>query len=125
MPVLLIGTLDTKGVEFHFVRDLLHQAGVATLVLDAGVLRPPVFPPDIPREEVYAAAGTSLAAVRQAGDRGRAVAAAATGATKIALDLHARGQVMVSFGPPETDLHINDPAFAAAAAGTLLELMAR
>lgn len=33
MPVLLLGTLDTKGVEFHFVRDLLHQAGVATRVL--------------------------------------------------------------------------------------------
>jgi uncharacterized protein (UPF0261 family) len=93
MPVLLIGTLDTKGVEFQFVRDLLHQAGVATLVLDAGVLGPPVFSPDIPREEVYAAAGTSLAAVQQAGDRGQAITAAAKGAVKIVVDLHARGQV--------------------------------
>jgi uncharacterized protein (UPF0261 family) len=38
MPVLLIGTLDTKGVELQFVRDLLHQGGVATVVIDAGVL---------------------------------------------------------------------------------------
>src|SRR6185369_8475811 len=83
MPVLLIGTLDTKGVEFQFVRDLLHQAGVATLVLDSGVLQPPHFPADIPREEVYAAAGTSFAAVQQAGDRGRAITAAAQGAAKI------------------------------------------
>src|SRR4051812_13508547 len=93
MPVLLIGTLDTKGVEFRFVRDLLEEAGVPTLVLDAGVLHPPAFPPDVPREEVFAAAGTSLAAVLQAGDRGRAVAAAAEGAARIARRLHAEGQV--------------------------------
>jgi hypothetical protein len=28
MAVILLGTLDTKGVEFEFVRDLLHQAGL-------------------------------------------------------------------------------------------------
>src|SRR5579884_2394753 len=93
MSILLIGTLDTKGVEFQFVRDLLHEAGVATLVLDAGVLQPPAFLPDISREQVYAAAGTSFAAVRQASDRGQAIAAAAQGAAKIAADLHAGGQL--------------------------------
>src|SRR5437660_5959528 len=98
MPVLLIGTLDTKGVEFQFVRDLLRQAGVETLVLDAGVLGPPHFAPDVPREEVYAAAGTGYAAVRQAADRGRAIAAAAEGAAKLAADLHARGQVDGALG---------------------------
>src|SRR5579883_2139131 len=72
MPVLLIGTLDTKGVEIQFLRDLLNQAGVTTTVMDAGVLGPPRFPPDIPREEVFAAAGTSLDAVQRAGDRGQA-----------------------------------------------------
>jgi uncharacterized protein (UPF0261 family) len=93
MAVVLIGTLDTKGVEFQFVRDLLNQAGIATLVLDAGVLRPPTFTPDRGRDEVYAAAGTSLAAIQQANDRGRAMEAAAKGVTKILLDLLAKGQV--------------------------------
>ncbi len=93
MPVLLIGTLDTKGIEFQFVRDLLRSAGVATLVLDAGVLQDPAFEPDISREQVYAAAGTSFAAIRQAADRGQAIAAAAKGAAKIAADLHAQGQL--------------------------------
>ncbi len=93
MPVLLIGTLDTKGVEFQFVRDLLRQAGVATLVLDAGVLHPAAFTPDIPREEVYAAAGTRFDAVRRAGDRGQAIAAAAQGAAKVAVALHAEGRL--------------------------------
>jgi uncharacterized protein (UPF0261 family) len=93
MPVLLIGTLDTKGIEFQFVRDLLRIAGVATLVLDAGVLQEPAFEPDIPREEVYAAAGTSFAAIRQTADRGQAIAAAAKGAAKIAVDLHAQDRL--------------------------------
>lgn len=93
MAVVLIGTLDTKGTEFLFVRDRLRQAGVATVVIDAGVTQPPVFQPDIAREQLYAAAGTTLTAVRQANDRGQAIEAAARGAAKLAQDLHARGEV--------------------------------
>jgi uncharacterized protein (UPF0261 family) len=93
MHVVLIGTLDTKGTEFQFVRDLILRDGFGTLVVDAGVLGPPVFPPDVPREEVFAAAGTSLAEVQRAGDRGRAIEAAARGAAKIVSDLHVRGKV--------------------------------
>jgi uncharacterized protein (UPF0261 family) len=98
MPVILIGTLDTKGVEFQFVRDLLTEAGLASLVIDAGVLKPPHFPPDISREEVFAAAGTSLAAVREAGDRGRAIEAAVRGVARIAADLWAKGRVEGALG---------------------------
>src|SRR5262245_57647915 len=79
MSVLIIATLDTKGVETTFVRDRLRAAGVACLVLDAGALGPPTFAPATPRESVFAAAGTSSEAVRAAGDRGKAVAAAAKG----------------------------------------------
>lgn len=93
MPVLLVGTLDTKGVEFQFVRDLLRQAGVGCLVLDAGVLHPSAFPPDITREEVYAAAGTSVETVRAAGDRGQAITLAAKGAAVIAQRLHAEDKL--------------------------------
>src|SRR6516162_3741301 len=93
MAVLLIGTLDTKGSEYQFVRDLVNQAEIETLVLDAGVLNPPLFQADIGRDQVYAAAGTSLAELQKAADRGRAIEAAARGAAQIALDLHKRGQV--------------------------------
>jgi uncharacterized protein (UPF0261 family) len=93
MPVVLIGTLDTKGAEFAFVRDLLQRAGLATLVIDAGVLQPPHFAPDIGREQVYAAAGTGLAAVRQAADRGKAIEAAARGVPRIVQDLLAQGKL--------------------------------
>jgi uncharacterized protein (UPF0261 family) len=98
MPVVLPGTLDTKGVEFQFVRDLLHQRGLATLVIDAGVTGPPYFTPDIPRERVFEAAGTSLAAVQRAGDRGQAVEAAARGMAKLVVALHRQGQVDAILG---------------------------
>ena len=83
MPVILVGTLDTKGIEYQFIRDRLNAAGVATTVIDAGVVGPSAFEPDISREQVYAAAGTNLEEVRAAGDRGRAIAAAAEGAARI------------------------------------------
>jgi uncharacterized protein (UPF0261 family) len=93
MPVILIGTLDTKGTEVQFVRDLIRAAGLEVRVIDAGALGRPGFSADIPREDVFAAAGTSLAAVQQAADRGRAIEAAARGVTRLVSELHAQGRV--------------------------------
>jgi uncharacterized protein (UPF0261 family) len=93
MSVLLIGTLDTKGVEFAFVRDRLRAAGVSVLVADAGVLGAPAFAPDISREELFALAGANFTQVRAAADRGKAVELAATGAAKLATKLHKEGKL--------------------------------
>ncbi len=92
MAIVLVGTLDTKGVELHFVRDLLRAVGLSTLVVDAG-FGDSSFNPDIPRDQVFAAAGTSLADVVRANDRGRAVEMAARGAAKIVQNLHLQGKV--------------------------------
>ncbi|VTT98391.1 Uncharacterized protein OS=Pirellula staleyi (strain ATCC 27377 / DSM 6068 / ICPB 4128) GN=Psta_2898 PE=4 SV=1: UPF0261 [Gemmataceae bacterium] len=91
MSVLLIGTLDTKGAEFAHVRDRLRAAGVAVTLADAGVVAPPTFAPDVSREQVFQLAGASAAAVKGAGDRGKAVALAAAGAAKLAARMHAEG----------------------------------
>jgi uncharacterized protein (UPF0261 family) len=93
MSVLLIGTLDTKGVEFAFVRDRLRAAGAQVLVADAGVLGPPAFVPDVTREELFALAGASAEHLRAAADRGRAVELAAVGAAKLAAKLHKEGKL--------------------------------
>src|SRR5262249_50168844 len=69
------------------------KAGLDCLVLDAGVLSPPLFPPDLSREQVYSAAGTSLDAIRTANDRGQAIAAAARGAAVLARRLHEQGRL--------------------------------
>jgi uncharacterized protein (UPF0261 family) len=98
MPVILIGTLDTKGNEFKFVRDQLFRSGLQPLVIDAGVVRTPTFTPDIPREKVFEAAGTSLEAVQRAGDRGQAVEAAARGAARLVKELYQQGKVEAILG---------------------------
>lgn len=90
--ILLIGTLDTKGEEFRYVRDLLRAHGLGTLVLDAGVLGEPSFPPDVSAAEVAAAGGSSLEALRQRGDRGEAVDAMIAGVRVLAPRLHAEGR---------------------------------
>jgi uncharacterized protein (UPF0261 family) len=93
MAVLLIGTLDTKGKEVAFARDLLQQAGVRTVTADVGVLEPPAFTADISREQVFQAAGTSLASVQAERDRGKAIAAAARGIAAVARDLAAANKL--------------------------------
>lgn len=92
-PVLLIGTLDTKGPEVSYLRDRLRAAGVAVLVADVGAIGTPTVEADIPRDRVFAAAGSSLAAVVAAADRGKAVALAAEGVAKLAVDLHRDGKI--------------------------------
>src|SRR5688572_3106278 len=71
--VLLIGTLDTKGAEYAFVRDLIHARGVNTLVMDLGTLGSAVFQADIPADEVAKRGGSWLAEIRERGDRGEAI----------------------------------------------------
>ncbi len=93
MHVFLLGTLDTKGCEIAFVRDLLHEYGVTTCVVDAGCLGSPAISADIPREQVFAAAGTSLADVKDRNDRGHAVTTAANGAANLIAAAYARGEV--------------------------------
>ncbi len=40
-PVVLVGSLDTKEMEFLFVRDLIQAEGLNTLLVDFGVLGDP------------------------------------------------------------------------------------
>ena len=98
MAVVIIGTLDTKGIEVAFVRDRLKNAGLETLVVDTGSMGEPAIAPDIARDEVFKAAGSSFAAVRTAADRGNAVALAARGAAELVRRLYADGRVQGVFG---------------------------
>ena len=93
MYVYIIGTLDTKGAEVGYVRDCLRELGIATRVVDAGCLGEPTIGADISREAVFAAAGTSLAAVRERADRGNAVTLASQGAATLIATDYAKGDV--------------------------------
>ena len=91
--VVLLGTLDTKGVEYDYVRDRVREHDVDVVLIDAGILGEPLAVPDVTREEVAAAAGAEVAALASAGDRGAAVAAMADGASVVVSRLHAEGRL--------------------------------
>ncbi|MEU0372608.1 Tm-1-like ATP-binding domain-containing protein [Streptomyces sp. NPDC006283] len=86
--VVLVGTLDTKGVEYAWLRERLVAKGVEVVVVDTGVAGEPCFRADVPRAEVARAAGADLARLRAEGDRGAAVTAMAEGAAKTVLRLY-------------------------------------
>ena len=93
MSVYLLATLDTKGDEAQFIRQRLAAAGVACVLVDCGCQGSPAVAADIPRQEVYAAGGKSLDELRQRGDRGAAIAAAADGASRLVADHFGQGRV--------------------------------
>lgn len=87
--VALLGALDTKGAEYQFVKDCVEKRGHRTLVIDVGVLEPPLFKPDISREEVAHAGGGDFDSLRQKRDRGEAVALMSRGAAVLLPQLYA------------------------------------
>ena len=90
--VLLIGTLDTKGEEYAYLRDRLREARVDVVLADVGTLEPPRIEPDISREEVAAGTGADVAGLAEARDRGAAVTAMADAAAALARRLHTEGR---------------------------------
>ncbi len=94
MPtVVLVGTLDTKGEEYAYLRDRVGEHGVDVLLVDAGILEEPKTEPDISRAEVAAAVGADVKALAEAGDRGVAVETMARGAAEIVKTLHTDGRL--------------------------------
>jgi uncharacterized protein (UPF0261 family) len=98
--VVLVGTLDTKGEEYAYLRDRVRDLGATAVVVDVGVLGEPGFEADVPREEVARASGADHAELARAGDRGRAMEAMGAGAAAVLASLHEQGRLqgVVSVG---------------------------
>ena len=96
----IVGTLDTKGMEFQFIKEQIEASGTSTCVVNTGIIGEPPFEPDVSAGEVAEAGGTSLQALQDGGDRGVAVAAMAEGAAKIIAQLQNDGKIdgVISLG---------------------------
>jgi uncharacterized protein (UPF0261 family) len=102
--VLLIGTLDTKGREMAYLRDRVRALGLATLVLDSGILGEPLgCEADIGRDAVARAAGYELRALQTIGARGAAIERMIHGVERLTLALLADGRIdgLISLGGAE------------------------
>ena len=91
--VVILGTLDTKGLEISFLRDRIRAAGADALVIDAGVMGQSSWPVDVDADAVAAAGAGNRARLAAAGDRSSAMAVMRAGAARIVVDLHAQGRL--------------------------------
>ena len=98
--VAVIGTLDTKGDEFLFVKKEIEKRGHTALVINVGIMKGPGFEPDVPADEVARAAGSSLAILKNKSDRGLAIKTMSNGIARVIADLHSadRIQAVIAMG---------------------------
>ena len=98
--VAVIGTLDTKGDEFLFVKKEIEKRGHTALVINVGIMKDPGFEPDVPADEVARAAGSSLAILKNKSDRGLAIKTMSNGIARVIADLHSadRIQAVIAMG---------------------------
>lgn len=90
--VILLGTFDTKGEEYAWLRDRLRDEGCETLLIDAGVFSDGHGIADVLPAEVAAAAGDDLEELRAARDRGASMRVMARGAAVLVKRLVDEGQ---------------------------------
>jgi len=91
--VVIVGALDTKGAEFAFVKKLIEQDGLRTLVIDFGVMGDPTFAPDISRAEVAQAGGGDLAYLASGSHKDEAMQVMANGLAVLVRRLYDEGKL--------------------------------
>jgi uncharacterized protein (UPF0261 family) len=91
--VVLVGTLDTKGHEYAFLRERVLEHGVDVILVDAGIMGEPLATPTVSREEVAAAAAADVRALAAEGDRGAAIEKMAQGSAVVVTRLRAQGRL--------------------------------
>ena len=98
--VCIVGTMDTKGTEFAFIKAQIESAGISTCVINTGILEEPQLTPDISADAVAQAGGSSLQALRDEGDRGNSVTVMAQGAAALVAEKQAAGEIdgIISLG---------------------------
>lgn len=89
--IAIIGTLDTKGREFGFIKKLVEDRGLNTFCLNTGVFDP-LFEADVSNTEIAAAVGADLAAIVEARDRATATDVMSRGLKEILPKLYAEGK---------------------------------
>ena len=96
--VVLIGSLDTKGAEFAFVKRLIEERGLQVLVVDFGTMGGPAFAPDVTAGEVAAAGGGDLGEFAGGDRKDEAMRVMAQGVEAVTRRLHAEGRLHGALG---------------------------
>ncbi|ADQ14078.1 Tm-1-like ATP-binding domain-containing protein [Halanaerobium hydrogeniformans] len=98
--VAVLGTLDTKGEEFLYVKEIIEGEGLETIVIDAGVMGEPYFEAEIKKDMVAKAGGESIENLIEKSDRGYSMEVMSNGAAKVVEELYEAGDIagIISLG---------------------------
>jgi len=91
--VVITGSLDTKGKEFAYLKELIQKEGIETLVIDFGVMGEPAFAPDITRQEVARAGGGQLTSLASGQHKDEAMRIMAAGLAVVVRRLFDQGRL--------------------------------
>ncbi len=91
--ILIISTLDTKGVETFYLRDKIRQLGKTPIVLDISMRPSEGFAPDIASDIVAEAGGSTYKEILISRERAKNTAIMTKGASSIAIDMWKRGEL--------------------------------
>lgn len=92
--ILIVGTFDTKGAEYAFLREQVLSRGFGVRTVNVGVKGSTnLFPVDVEADRVAAEGGQSVLELRERADRGRAIQTMSGGAAKIASELYANEEI--------------------------------
>lgn len=87
--ITMIGSFDTKGPEYAFLREQILARGHNVLSINTGVVgKTDLFPVNVEADRVARAGGADLAGLRQRMDRGEAMKVMTAGAAKLIVELH-------------------------------------
>lgn len=91
--ILVIATLDTKGAEATYIKELIEKRGHKAIVMDIGILGETPFRPDITRDKVARAAAMRIEKLVSEQRRDSSMRTMADGATKLARELCDEGRL--------------------------------
>ncbi|HOV90805.1 MAG TPA: Tm-1-like ATP-binding domain-containing protein [Syntrophorhabdaceae bacterium] len=91
--ILVVSTLDTKGVETFYLRDKIKQLGKTPIVLDISMRPAEGFQSDITSEAVAEAGGSTYKDILASKERAKNTAIMTKGASHITLDMWRRGEL--------------------------------
>ena len=98
--IVILSSLDTKGAEARYLKDLIESQGFKTILMDTSIGGEPALQPDISSEEVARLGGGNIRDIRASRNTGQVTPIMIKGASTKVQELLAKGLLdgIISFG---------------------------
>lgn len=91
--IVILATLDTKGLEADYLREFIQSRGYRTILVDMSILSPVMAQADIPREEVARQGGSELEHLVAAKNRDESMEVMGVGTANVLAKLYNGGRL--------------------------------